>query len=137
MIGCALIALGPVGAAGTAAAAAGTTAPAVKLQAGGKGLDVVSEGTEVKIVATVTGTVPRDQRPATIELLGGYAVRGQTQAHALRRCTQMRCEIDPAIRTQTTWTYQAFLLGKGGMLIAKSRIVKVEWVKQAPRATVL
>jgi hypothetical protein len=137
LIGCALIALGPLAAAGTAAAARGATAPAVKLQAGGKGLDVVSEGTEVKIVATVTGTVPRDQRPATIELLGGYAVRGQTQAHALRRCSQMRCEIDPTIRTETTWTYQAFLLGKGGMLLAKSRIVKVEWIRQGPRAIAL
>lgn len=129
MIGCALIALGSFAA---RTAAAGTTAPALKLKADGTALDVVQEGTEVRVVATETGTVPKAQRPATIEILGGYAVKGQTQAHALRRCIRLRCEIDPAIRTETTWTYQAFLLGKGGALLAKSRMVKVEWVKQAP-----
>jgi hypothetical protein len=130
VIGCALIALGSAVVARTAAA--GTTAPAVKLNADGKAIDVVQEGTEVKVVAAETGTVPTGQRPTTIEILGGYAVKGQTQAHALRRCIRLRCEIDPAIRTVTTWTYQAFLLGKGGTLLAKSRMVKVEWVKQAP-----
>ena len=107
----------------------------VRLSAGGKAVDVVPEGTQVRVVATETGTIPADQRPATLEILGGYEVRGQTEAQALRKCSRMRCEIDPAIRTQTTWTYQAFLVGKGGMVLAQSRLVKVEWIKHRPRAS--
>ncbi len=94
-------------------------------------LDVVHTGTEVHVRAHVTGSVPNAQRPATLEILGGYAVHGQTQAHVLKKCTaEMRCEIDPAIRTVVTWTYQAFLIGHDGVELAQSKMVKVEWVRR-------
>jgi len=133
VIGCALTALGWPAAAEIAAAS--SPAETVKLTAGGKSLDVVRDGTEVRVIATERGAVPAGQRPAVLQILGGYQVKGQTQAHLLRQCHGTRCEIDPALRTPTTWTYQAFLIGKSGMALAQSRIVKVEWVKRGPTAS--
>jgi hypothetical protein len=104
---------------------------AVKLWASGKQLDIVHTGTEVHVRAHTTGSVPRSKRPATLEILGGYEVHGQTQAHVLKKCTaEPRCEIDPAIRTPVTWTYQAFLIGHDGVELAQSKMVKVEWVRR-------
>jgi hypothetical protein len=127
------------GASRAASAPAPTPAPApapvVKLRASGKTLDIVRPGTEVHVRATEAGEVPKSERPATLEILGGYAVHGQTQAHVLKKCSGTRCEVDPAIRTVVTWTYQAFLIGHDGVEIAKSKIVKVEWVRRGSPAT--
>jgi hypothetical protein len=133
VIGCALTALGWP----TAAATAGASSPAdtVELAAAGKSLDVVKDGTEVRVIATEKGTIPLGQRPALLQILGGYQVKGQTQANVLRKCSGKRCEIDPAIRTPTTWTYRAFLVGKSGTVLAESRIVKVEWIRRGSTAT--
>ncbi len=96
---------------------------------------MVREGTEVRVIATETGAAPAGQRPAVLEILGGYQYRGQTQARVLKRCRAARCEIDPALRTPRTWTYQAFYVGRTGTVLAKSRIVKVEWVKRGSTAS--
>jgi hypothetical protein len=117
--------------AASAPAPSPTPTLAVKLWASGKSLDVVHTGTEVHVRAHEIGTVPKAERPATLEILGGYAVHGQTQAHVLRKCTAARrCEVDPAIRTAVTWTYQAFLIGHDGVELAQSKMVKVEWVRR-------
>jgi hypothetical protein len=107
----------------------------VKLWASGKSLAIIATGTEVHVRARVTGTVPRAKRPATLEILGGYAWHGQTQAHVLRKCTSSRCGIDPAIRTVATWTYQAFLIGHDGVELAQSKMVKVKWVRRSSPAS--
>ena len=117
------------------AVAASVPTESVRLAAAGKAVDAVQPDTEVRVRASERGTVPRDQRPATLEILGGYAVRGQTQARVLKKCDSDRCEVDPAIRTAATWTYQAFLVGRGGMELARSRIVKVDWVGPRPSAS--
>jgi hypothetical protein len=132
VIGCVLTAFGWTVAAGTARPS--TPAETVKLTASGKTLDTVKDGTEVRVVAVERGSVPRSERPAVLELFGGYEYQGMTNARVLRRCTRMRCEVDPALRTQTTWSYQAFLVSSGGMVLAKSRIVKVKWLTQRRRA---
>jgi hypothetical protein len=111
------------------------SAPTVKLRASGKTLDIVRVGTQVHVRASELGTVPTTARPATLEILGGYAVRGQTQARVLKKCVGTRCEIDPTIRTPVTWTYQAFLIGHDGVELAKSKMVKVQWVRRGSTAT--
>jgi hypothetical protein len=128
-----LVAFGSTVAAGIASAS--TPVEAVKLTASGKLSDTVREGTEVRVVAVESGSVPASERPAALELFGGYQYQGMTNARVLRRCTKMRCEVDPALRTQTTWRYQAFLVDSKGTVLAKSRIVKVEWLKQRRRAS--
>src|SRR5215472_4102865 len=111
------------------------SAASVKLRASGKVLDTVRVGTQVHVRAWQLGTVPEAKRPATLEILGGYAVRGQTEARVLKKCDGTRCEIDPAIRTPVTWTYQAFLIGHDGVELAKSKMVKVQWVRRDSTAT--
>jgi hypothetical protein len=114
-----------------------TATPGVKINlwASGKTLAVVRTGTEVHIRASEIGAIPKADRPATLQILGGYEYRGQTQAHVLKKCKSARCGIDPTIRTPATWTYQAFLIGKGGVALAQSKMVKVKWVRREAPAT--
>ncbi|HEY1590606.1 MAG TPA: hypothetical protein VGF81_02355 [Solirubrobacteraceae bacterium] len=111
-----------------------SSAPVVKLRASGKTLEIVSVGTQVHVRAVESGTVPAAEQPAKLEILGGYAVHGQTQAHLLKKCDGTRCEIDPSIRTAVTWTYQAFVFGHDGVELAKSKMVKVRWVRRGSAA---
>jgi hypothetical protein len=107
----------------------------IKLWASGKAFALVRTGTEVHVRAIQSGVLPKADRPATLEILGGYAVRGQTQAHVLKKCKATRCGIDPAIRIPATWTYQAFLIGRNGVVLGQSKMVKVKWVRRDLPAT--